>query len=58
MKVLDLDADRCTRHMLHAGDRVWVEKNCYVDIWIEPVHAPGCEPPAMLPFVNAIDNAS
>lgn len=55
MKVLDLDADRYTRHMLHAEDRLWVEKNCYVDIWIELVHALGCEPLAMLPFVNAID---
>ena len=55
MKVLDLDANHYTRHMLHADDRVWVEKNCYVDIWIELVHALGCEPLAMLPFVNAID---
>lgn len=55
MKVIDLDADRYPRHMLHAEDRVWVEKNCYVDIWIELVHALGCEPLAMLPFVNAID---
>lgn len=55
MKVLDLDADHYTRHMLHAEDRVWVEKNCYVDIWIELIHALGCEPLAMLPFVNAID---
>ena len=23
------------RHALHAEDRVWVEKNCYVDVWIE-----------------------
>lgn len=55
MKVLDLDADRYARHMLHADDRVWMEKNCYVDIWIELIHALGCEPLAMLPFVNAID---
>lgn len=55
MKVIDLDADHYTRHVLHAEDRVWVEKNCYVDIWIELVHALGCEPLAMLPFVNAID---
>ena len=26
---------------LHADDRVWVEKNCYVDIWIEVMHALG-----------------
>lgn len=55
MKVIELDADRYARHMLHADDRVWVEKNCYVDIWIELIHALGCEPLAMLPFVNAID---
>lgn len=55
MKVLDLDAGHYARHMLHAEDRVWVEKNCYVDIWIELVHALGCEPLAMMPFVNAID---
>jgi Domain of unknown function (DUF1839) len=55
MRVLDLDAGQYTRHMLHAEDRVWVEKNCYVDIWIELVHALGCEPLAMLPFVVAID---
>lgn len=55
MRVLDLDADHYIRHMLHAEDRVWVEKNCYVDIWIELIHALGCEPLAMLPFVNAID---
>ncbi len=55
MRVLDLDADHYPRHMLHAEDRVWVEKNCYVDSLIELIHALGCEPLAMLPFVNAID---
>lgn len=55
MNVLGLDASNYARHSLHADDRVWVEKNCYVDIWIELVHALGCEPLAMLPFVAAID---
>jgi hypothetical protein len=55
MKVLDLDAARYARHVLHAEDRVWVEKNCYVDIWIEVIHAVGCEPLAILPFVVALD---
>lgn len=55
MKVLPLDARAYTRHSLHAEDRVWIEKNCYVDIWIETVHAVGCEPMAMLPFVVALD---
>ncbi|HEX5353336.1 MAG TPA: DUF1839 family protein [Rhodanobacteraceae bacterium] len=55
MRVLDLDADHYPQHMLHTEDRVWVEKNCYVDSLIELIHALGCEPLAMLPFVNAID---
>jgi hypothetical protein len=55
VNVLDLDAATYTRHALHAEDKVWVEKNCYVDIWIETIHAVGCEPLAMLPFVTAID---
>jgi hypothetical protein len=50
-----LDAASYRRHVLHADDRVWLEKNCYVDIFIETLHALGCEPMAMLPFVVAID---
>jgi hypothetical protein len=53
--VLGLDAATYARHSLHADTRVWVEKNCYVDIWIELIHAAGCEPLAMLPFTLAID---
>ncbi|HEX4452915.1 MAG TPA: DUF1839 family protein [Kofleriaceae bacterium] len=55
LNVLGLDAATYARHSLHADDRVWVEKNCYVDIWIELIHAVGCEPLAMLPFTLAID---
>ena len=55
MRVLDLDAASYRRHALHAEDRAWVEKNCYVDVWIESIHALGCDPIAMLPFVTAID---
>lgn len=40
---------------LHADDRLWPEKNCYIDIWIEVIHALGLEPRAMLPFVLALD---
>jgi Domain of unknown function (DUF1839) len=51
----ELDAAAYARHALHADDRVWVEKNCYVDIWIELIHALKLDPVAMLPFVLAID---
>ena len=31
------------RSALHADNRIWVEKNCYVDIWIEVLHALQCQ---------------
>lgn len=40
-------------HALHGPDRIWLETNCYTDLWIEVAHAMGAEPVAMLPF--AID---
>lgn len=43
------------RHTLHAEDRLWVEKNCYVDVVIELVHALGLEPLAALGSCATID---
>jgi hypothetical protein len=51
----NLDAATYKRSVLHADNCVWLEKNCYVDIWIEVIHAIGLEPRAILPFVLAID---
>jgi len=42
-------------HALHRVNRAWVESNCYVDLWIEILHALGCEPVASLPYVLTID---
>ena len=42
-------------HSLHGPERIWVEKNCYVDICIEVIHALGHEPLAMLGSTLAID---
>jgi uncharacterized protein DUF1839 len=50
-----LDPTNYGRHSLHAADCFWVEKNCYVDIWIELIHALGLDPLAMLAFTVAID---
>jgi hypothetical protein len=55
LQAIPLDASAYQRHVLHAEDRVWVEKNCYVDVWIEVIHAAGCEPMAIVPFVAALD---
>jgi hypothetical protein len=52
---LNLDVANYRRSVLHAEDCTWLEKNCYVDIWIEVVHALGLEPRAIMPFTVAID---
>lgn len=50
-----LDPSRYQRHSLHNEDRIWVEKNCYIDLWVELLHAMRLEPIAMLPFTIAMD---
>jgi hypothetical protein len=50
-----LSAASYQRHALHADDKDWVEKNCYIDIWIEVLHAHGLDPMAVLPFTLAVD---
>jgi hypothetical protein len=54
-QLLQLDPARYERHPIHRGERDWAETNCYVDIWIELLHAWGCEPIAALPFTFGID---
>ncbi|AWK85074.1 DUF1839 family protein [Azospirillum thermophilum] len=51
----ELDPATHRPHALHAPERNWAETNCYVDLWIEAVHALGLEPLAMLPFTVAQD---
>lgn len=51
----DLDTANYTRHGLHGEHNAWVEKNCYIDLWIELLHALQLEPTAMLPFTVAVD---
>ncbi|MEO6030785.1 MAG: DUF1839 family protein [Burkholderiaceae bacterium] len=47
-------ANHCA-HPLHAPERIWTEKNCYADLWVELLHALGLEPHASLPFVLALE---
>ena len=42
-------------HALHAPQRSWPETNCYVDLWIEVLHAYGLDPAAALGFTVAQD---
>ena len=42
-------------HALHDATRDWPQTNCYVDLWIEAVHARGLPPEAMLGFTATLD---
>ena len=45
-----ISPDRWTPHGLHDGARDWPETNCYIDVWIEILHAMGEDPTAALGF--------
>jgi hypothetical protein len=53
--LLSLSATSYEGHPLHHGERAWLESNCYVDLWIEALHAFGYDPHACLPFTVAGD---
>ncbi|MDB4990692.1 MAG: hypothetical protein JWN04_5870 [Myxococcaceae bacterium] len=54
-ELLSLDPSSYRRHALHDENRAWVETNCYVDLWIEVLHAHGFDPTAALAFTVAVD---
>ena len=51
----DLSPGTYRRHLVHGEAMVWVEKNCYVDLWIGLLHTLKLEPLALLPFTVAVD---
>jgi hypothetical protein len=54
-RLLDIDASTYRPHLLHSNERVWTETNCYVDLWIEVLHALGLEPLAAAAFTLRTD---
>ena len=54
-ELLPLDPAAYEPHALHSAERVWTETNCYVDLWIEVLHALGLEPTAAGAFALASD---
>lgn len=54
-QVFSLRPEAYERHVIHTRERHWAETNCYVDVWIELLHAWGFDPVAALPFTVAID---
>jgi hypothetical protein len=55
VSALGLDPATYKTHALHAEDSVWQEKNCYIDVWIELLHALGLDPLPLLAFTAGID---
>ncbi len=53
--VIDIQQDSYLQHKIHTQDRDWAETNCYVDVWIELLHALDFEPIAAMPFTLGID---
>ena len=50
-----LSPETYVSHPLHDGTRDWPETNCYIDVWIEILHAMHEEPRAALGFTAAQD---
>ncbi len=50
-----LDPATYQRHFLHDDERAWPETNCYVDLWIELLHALELDPVAALAFTLSSD---
>ena len=53
--LVDLSPSTYQPHALHREPCVWVEKNCYIDVWIELLNALRLEPNACMSFTLALD---
>lgn len=54
-RLLPLNAADFRPHPLHAVERTWTETNCYVDLWVELLHALGHDPLAASAFTLSTD---
>lgn len=55
IELIGIDAATYQPHSLHATERIWTETNCYVDLWIEVLHALGLDPLAAGAFTLSTD---
>jgi hypothetical protein len=55
LSLLPLTAATFEAHDLHRSERAWTETNCYVDVWIELLHALDLEPLAAAAFPLSSD---
>ena len=54
-RLLPIDPDSYRCHPMHAADRIWSETNCYVDLWVEVLHALGQDPTPVTAAVLSTD---
>ncbi len=54
-EILTIDPATYVSHSLHHADRAWPETNCYVDLWVELLHALQLNPVASFAFTLAMD---
>lgn len=54
-RALSLTPETHRPHAMHGGQRDWVESNCYLDVWVELLHALDLDPVASLGFTLASD---
>lgn len=50
-----IDPQSYVAHALHGSDADWGETNCYIDVWVELLHALGVDPIACMAMVFSID---
>ena len=55
LSLFGLDPGRYTANALHQPDRTFPETNCYVDIWIELLHALSIDPASAMAFACRVD---
>lgn len=55
VSLLNLDPASYTPAALHHPTRVFRETNCYVDVWIELLHAAGIDPASVMAFACVVD---
>lgn len=53
--IRSIDPSTYVAHALHRNERAWVESNCYIDVWLEILHALELEPLACAAFTFALD---
>src|SRR5262245_510881 len=55
VSLLGLDPASYTPSSLHKPERIFPETNCYIDLWIELLHACGIAPESVLASACCVD---